>query len=140
MTVKPEDPVRRLMHGDVVCADLGVSLREIAETMSEQEVGSVVVIEMNQVVGIVTERDVVIALADGGDPDDVRASEIMSERPVCAEPDDTLQLTVERMVEWGVQHLPVIESGKAVGIVSARDLFKSMAEHAGWTVGADITG
>lgn len=137
MTVKPDDPVRRLMHGDVVCSDLGASLRELAETMSMQEVGSVVVTEMNQVVGIVTERDVVMALAEGGDAEGVRAADIMSEEPICAGPEDTLQLTVERMIEWGVQHLPVIQSGKPVGIVSARDLFKSMAEHAGWAVSAD---
>jgi signal-transduction protein with cAMP-binding, CBS, and nucleotidyltransferase domain len=136
MTVKADDPVRRLMHGEVVCADMGASLRELAETMSEEEVGSVVVCELNQVVGIVTERDVVAALGDGADPDDLRASDIMSEGPICAEPDDSLQLTVERMIEWSVHHLPVVQSGKAIGMVSTKDLFKAMAEEAGWTVGS----
>jgi CBS domain-containing protein len=137
MSVQPTDPVRRLMHGDVVCADLGASLRELAETMSEQEVGSVVVVEMSQVVGIVTERDVVMAIADGGNVDEMHAADIMSEGPICAGPDDTLQFTTARMIEWGVQHLPVIESGRAIGMVSARDVFKSLADHAGWAVAVE---
>jgi CBS domain-containing protein len=120
------------MHGEVVCADPDTSLRELAETMSEQEVGSVVVVELNQVVGIVTERDVVVALGEGADVDEARARDIMSESPICADPDDTVQFTAEQMIEWGVQHLPVVRSGKAVGMVSARDLFKSVAGRDGW--------
>jgi CBS domain-containing protein len=96
------------------------------------------VTELDQVVGIVTERDVVTAVAEGGDAELVRAADVMSEGPVCAGPEDTLQVTVERMIEWGVQHLPVVQSGRAIGMVSARDLFRSMADNAGWATPVEV--
>ena len=129
MTVGPGDPVSLLMHEDVVSVDCGATLRELCETMVERGIGSVVVAEECQVTGIVTERDVVTALADGADADRVTAGDVMSEGPMCADPEDTVRYTAERMLQAGVRHLPVLGAGDvAVGMVSARDLFCALTE------------
>jgi CBS domain-containing protein len=120
------------MHGDVVCTDLGATLRELAETMTDQEVGSIVVTEMGQVVGIVTERDIVAAVGEGLQPDAVRASDIMSEGPLCADPDDTVRFVVQQMMQANIQHVPVVGSGRPVGMLSIRDLFRALAEQEQW--------
>jgi CBS domain-containing protein len=130
MTVGPDDPVSVLMHEDVVAVDLGASLRELCETMTDRGIGSVVVLEEGQVTGIVTERDVVAAVADGADPDETSAADVMSEGPICADPEDTIRFTAERMLRAGVRHLPVLGSGDAVGMISARDLFSAFTEQA----------
>jgi CBS domain-containing protein len=132
MAVRPEDPVRRIMHGEVVCADLGATIRELAETMADQEVGSIVITELSQVVGIVTERDILLAVSDGGDLAKLRAEDVMSEGPVCADPDDTIRFTVTHMLEEGVQHIPVIRAGRPVGMVSVRDVARALAESERW--------
>jgi signal-transduction protein with cAMP-binding, CBS, and nucleotidyltransferase domain len=136
MAFRPEDPTSRLMHGDPVCADLGASLRELAETMSDQEVGSVIIIEMGQVVGIVTERDLVTVIAEGGNPVQLTAADVMSEGPVCADPGDTIRFTVAHMMQEGVQHVPVIRAGRAVGMVSMRDVARALAESERWVARA----
>ena len=131
MTVGPDDPVSMLMHEDVVSVDPGATLRELCETMIERGIGSVVVSEERQVTGIVTERDVVASLADGADPDEVTAGDIMSEGPMCADPGDSVRYTAERMLQAGVRHLPILGSGDAaVGKISARDLFSALTEKA----------
>ena len=127
MTVGPGDPVSMLMHEDVVSVDCGATLRELCETMVERGIGSVIVLEENLVAGIVTETDVVAALADGADADRVTADDVMSEGPMCADPEDSVRYTAERMLQAGVRHLPVLGAGDiAIGMVSARDLFAAL--------------
>jgi CBS domain-containing protein len=98
--------------------------------MTDRGIGSVVVLEEGQVTGIVTERDVVAAVADGADPDETAAGDVMSEGPICADPEDTIRVTAERMLRAGVRHLPVLGSGNAVAMISARDLFSALTERA----------
>ena len=67
MATGSEELVQYLMHADPVSATTGASLREIVESMSDSEVGSVLILDLRRVVGIVTQRDIVIALANGED-------------------------------------------------------------------------
>jgi CBS domain-containing protein len=118
----PDDLLERLMHRDVVSADPGATLRELAEIMYGEEVGSVVITEAGRVTGIVTQRDIVVALANGEDPDGGCAADIMSEEPMCADVADSVRFTAERLAQAGVLHVPVLEDGRPVGMVSGRDL------------------
>ena len=122
----PDDLLERLMHRDVVSADPGATLRELAEIMYGEEVGSVVITEAGRVVGIVTQRDIVIALANGEDPDDVPAGDVMSEEPMCADVADSVRFTAERLAQAGVLHVPVLQDGRPVGMVSGRDLLMAL--------------
>jgi CBS domain-containing protein len=114
------------MHRDVVSADPGASLRELAEIMFGEDVGSVVINDAGRVVGIVTQRDIVVALANGEDPDSACAGEVMSEEPMCADVADSVRLTAERLVRAGVLHVPVLHDGHPVGMVSGRDLLLAL--------------
>jgi CBS domain-containing protein len=116
------------MHRDVVSADRGASLRELVDCMSDGEVGSVVIIDLGRVVGIVTQRDIVVALANGEDLDSISAGEVMSEDPMCADVADTARTTAERLAQAGVLHVPVLEEGRPVGMVSARDLLMALTD------------
>lgn len=114
--------VSDVMHGEVVVADITVPLSEAIATMIDEEVGSLVITEWGQVIGILTERDVLIAVNEGVGLSVTPVSEVMSPGPFCAGPDDSLAQTVERMVQYGVQHMPVVVRGRPVGMLSARDL------------------
>jgi CBS domain-containing protein len=126
MPIGSDELVECLMHRDVVCADPGASLRELAEIMYNDEVGSVVITEAGCVVGIVTQRDIVVAFANGEDPDSVPAADVMSEEPMCADIADSVRFTAERLAQAGVLHMPVLQDGRPVGMVSGRDLLMAL--------------
>jgi CBS domain-containing protein len=116
------DLLQSLMSGDVVTADEGANLHELAQTMIDQEVGSVIIVDEGQVIGIVTEHDVVWAISEGMDLADTSAFDVMTEYPLCADVEDRVDVIVERMVEAGVLHVPVLGDGRLRGVLSARDL------------------
>jgi CBS domain-containing protein len=99
------------------------TLGEAATAMSERGVGAVVVLEGDAIAAILTERDVMKAVAvgkDGGVP----VTEWMTRHPETIEPTDTTDLAASLMIHGGFRHLPVVDGGKVVGIVSIRDLMK----------------
>jgi CBS domain-containing protein len=113
--------------GDVVrpvavTVEASASLREMAVQMTANDVGLVVVTGQGRLLGVVSERDIVRALADDADPDDDRAEDVMAIEVVSAHPDTTITAAVGLMVEGGIRHLPVVEDGRVVGVVSMRDL------------------
>jgi CBS domain-containing protein len=97
------------------------SLREAAVKMREQQTGSLLVLEGNDLVGIVTERDVLKAVATGMDLDGP-ISEVMSKDLVTVEPGTSLREAARIMADRWIRHLPVLDGGRLVGIVSQRDL------------------
>jgi CBS domain-containing protein len=97
------------------------SLRDAAVKMREQQTGSLLVLEGNQLVGIVTERDVLKAVATRMDLDGP-ISEVMSKDLVTVEPGTSLREAARIMAERWIRHLPVLDGGRLVGIVSQRDL------------------
>jgi CBS domain-containing protein len=97
------------------------SLVSAARKMREQQTGSLLVTEGEQLVGILTERDVLRAVAEDI-PLDTPISEVMSKDLVTAEPSTSLREAARIMTERWIRHLPVLESGRLVGIVSQRDL------------------
>lgn len=102
------------------------SVYEALALMTENNVGAVLVMEGGQLVGIFSERDFVRNVAGrGGAAGDTPISEIMTRRPVCVSPDQTAEECMALMTDKRVRHLPVIESGGVIGLVSIGDLVKA---------------
>jgi CBS domain-containing protein len=86
------------------------------------QIGALPVYEQHRLVGILTERDIVAALAEGADPKTTPVADYMTELPVTVSPDDDLTVAARRMAELGVRHLPVVDGQRLVGMLSIRDL------------------
>jgi len=104
------------------------TLREAAEHMVERRVGSLLVFESERLVGIVTERDVLKAVASGSVG--ARVAELMTRNPETIEPSDSLEHAAVLMLHGGFRHLPVAEGEQVVGILSMRDLMSVVAGEA----------
>ncbi len=98
------------------------TLRQAASLMDEEGVGSLLVQEGERVVGLITERDVLRALATGADPDEALVEEYMTTDPVFGDPEMEVEEAAMIMAEGGFRHLPVASGGEVVGMVSVRDL------------------
>lgn len=104
------------------------TLRRAAKVMSERSVGCAVVIEKERVAGIVTERDILHALAADEDVDQATVDSVMTRDVVSGAPGWDLLEAVRVMNEGGFRHLLVMEMDDPIGIVSLRDLMESVAE------------
>jgi CBS domain-containing protein len=99
------------------------SVREAARAMRDQDIGDVIVIENNQICGIVTDRDIVVrTVAEARDPAATTLADICSHALTTVSPDDSIEQAVRLMREKAIRRLPVVEGGRAVGIVSLGDL------------------
>lgn len=98
------------------------SLSEAARTMRDEGIGAVLVAD-STLKGLVTDRDIVVrAAADGKDLGTTQLAEVCSAELVTVSPDDDVETAVQRMREAAVRRIPVVEEGRAVGIVSIGDL------------------
>ncbi|HEV8685648.1 MAG TPA: CBS domain-containing protein [Gaiellaceae bacterium] len=104
------------------------SLREAAQRMVERRVGSIVIVERDRLVGILTERDVLGVFARG--EFEARVSDVMTRHPETVSPDETLAQARLVMLHGGFRHLPVVEGAKLVGMLSMRDLFTAGEDEA----------
>jgi CBS domain-containing protein len=101
------------------------TLREAARQMAKRGVGAAVVIDPEQPgPGIFTERDMLIALGAGQDPDQERVCEHLSENLTFAGPDWSLERAAEEMVKGGFRHLVVVDGGELIGVLSMRDIVR----------------
>jgi CBS domain-containing protein len=109
---------------------------EAAKLMASENVGSLPVVEGDELVGIVTDRDLVVqVVARGQDPNSVRVSDIYSEKPVVASPDEPLDEALRRMATEQVRRLPVVSEGRLVGILAQADVAReAQAESTGQMV------
>lgn len=96
-------------------------LAAAARKMWDQQTGSLLVLEGQDLMGIITERDVLRAVATGT-PLDTPVSEVMSKDLITVEPGTSLREAARIMTEKWIRHLPVLEAGRLVGVVSQRDL------------------
>src|SRR5690349_18937379 len=101
------------------------TLREAAARMADRRVGAAVVVDPDAPgVGILTERDILLALAQGGDVDAERTGDHLTSGLVYAAPEWSLEEAAVAMVRGGFRHLVVVEQGDVVGIVSMRDVVR----------------
>jgi CBS domain-containing protein len=114
---------------DVVTASPETSLAALAATLSEKRIGAIVIVEKGAIRGIISERDLVRAVAKhGGDALVMHASEWMTARVMTCEPRDTINEVMQKMTSGRFRHLPVVENGKLTGIVSIGDVVKRRIE------------
>ncbi len=114
---------------DVVTVSSKTSLADIAATLSEKRIGAVVVVEGDAIRGIVSERDLVRAVAKhGGDGLAMPAADWMTAKVVTCRPEDTIHDVMQKMTAGRFRHLPVVEHGKLAGIISIGDVVKRRIE------------
>jgi len=111
------------MTASLLTISADATLGEAAKAMSERGVGAVVVLEGEAIAAILTERDVMKAVAAGSDGS-TPVADWMTRHPETIEPEDTTDHAASLMIHGGFRHLPVVLGGKVVGIVSIRDLMK----------------
>ena len=113
---------------EVITADSNTAIADVAARMKSENVGSVLVLDESELVGILTDRDVALSLADDPDATDRRAGDVMTEDPVTVGPDASVFELLERMDSVGVRRMPVVEDGTVAGIVALDDVLGLLAE------------
>ena len=102
---------------------------DAVRTMSEQNLGSLVVLDQGRMVGMLTFREILQALAQrSGAISDVRVGDIMVRDPVTAAPDMEVNDLRRAMLDSGARYLPVIQDAKLIGVISFRDVAKAVLE------------
>jgi len=114
--------VRDIMSSDVVTVEPGATVAEAATLMGGRGVGSALVLEGGSPAGIFTERDVLRALASDFDAAHHLVADWMTYDPATVDADADVASARDLMLDRGFRHLPVLENGVLVGIVSLRDL------------------
>lgn len=111
---------------DVVTMVETVSLADVVATLAEKRIGAVVIVGGHDIRGILSERDVVRALAEhGGDMLTRPASEFMTTKVVTCRPEDAVHEVMQKMTSGRFRHLPVVDDGgRLAGIVSIGDIVK----------------
>jgi CBS domain-containing protein len=130
-----DEAVRSLVKQAAVVAYPESTLREVALILSEESIGAVVVrgtrppgAPGSRAEGVVSERDIVQALADGHDPDRTRAQDVMTMDLATAAPEESVLDVAARMLDNEIRHIPVIEDGVVVGVVSERDVLRVLVD------------
>ena len=120
----PQRPIRSVIAKQkVLTATAEITVTAAARLMKKKSVGAVMVVKDNgRLAGIFTERDALFrVLAEGRDPKTTRLSDVMTAQPQTITPEKPFGHALLMMYESGFRHVPVVEDGKPVGMVSARD-------------------
>jgi CBS domain-containing protein len=125
--------VRDIMHTDVKTTSPEDTFEHVARILHDHRISSVVVMDGGRLAGIVTERDLVNLVAEGGDPRTTMVSQRMTRELDTVEPRTDIAEAAEHMARLGIRHLPIVEGGKLAGIISIRDLTN-------WAVGELTAG
>ena len=114
--------VSEIMTNAAVIDAADDTLAEAARKMWQQQTGSLLVTDADDLVGIITERDILKAVATGTPLQEARVSEVMTKDVVTVGPGTSLREAAKIMADRWIRHLPVLDGGKLVGILSQRDL------------------
>jgi CBS domain-containing protein len=103
-------------------------MRDAARTLSANEVGALAVVREGQLIGILSERDIIRACAQGTDLDDTGTDEWMTREPDSLAPDMTVAAAAGWMLAAGYRHLPVVDGADLIGMVSIKDILWALTE------------
>jgi len=117
------EPVSAHMSRDLLAVAPGDSLRDVVSRMAERNVGAVLVLDGERLAGILTERDVLRAVAGGLDLTGPVSSR-MTHNPDTIESSDSVEHAAVLMIHGGFRHLPVVDGSTPVGVLSIRDLVR----------------
>jgi CBS domain-containing protein len=123
----PSRPIREIIRNQIpLHAPPTMCVSEAAALMKKKKVGAVAVLEQRRLIGIFTERDAVFrVLAEHRKPESTHLQEVMTPTPQTIGPDRPFGHALHMMYEGGFRHVPVVDQGKLLGIVSARDALSS---------------
>ncbi len=112
-----------LPPGQLFTVDPQTNLSEVARKMRLEDCDSVAVMAGGRLLGIITERDLVRAIADGVDPTQATAGVLMTPKPATVTADEDVSVVALKMMTLGIRHLPVVDGqGRPIGLISARNL------------------
>jgi CBS domain-containing protein len=116
---------------DLIAAEVTDTLLEAAQKMACNHVGALAVLDEGALVGIISEADIVAAVAEEASLFAASVEDYMTEEPITVASGDKAGLAARRMVEHGISHLPVVDAGAAIGMVSKGDLLAigAIADH-----------
>jgi CBS domain-containing protein len=117
------------MSRDLLCVEPELPLTEVAKRMVAKDVGAVLVTEGKRLVGILTERDVLRAVARGIDAS-TTVADWMTRDPETLDPDESTEHAAVLMIHGGFRHLPLVEGDDVVGMLSIRDLMRVVLDNA----------
>ncbi len=119
----PTRPIREIVaQRKLVSAPPELTVREAAGVMARERVGALPVLEGGRLIGIFTERDALFrVLARGLDPESTRLAQVMTPDPVTVAAERPLNHALHLMYDGAFRHVPVVDAGRVVGVVSARD-------------------
>jgi CBS domain-containing protein len=115
--------IRDFMTSNPATCESSTTVFEAAKHMAQKDVGPIPVVDGGRLVGIVTDRDIVLrVVAEGRDPSSTTVGEIASQRLETVSPDEDLDSALRKMASAQVRRLPVVEDGRLVGIVAQADV------------------
>jgi CBS domain-containing protein len=132
--------IRDVMTSNPTTCERSTTVVEAAKVMASEDVGPVPVVEGGRLVGLVTDRDLVIrVIAEGRDPNSTTLGEIASSDLVTVQPDTDLDEATRLMSQHQVRRLPVVEDGRLIGIVAQADVARTAEEEKVGAVVEDIS-
>ena len=117
-------PAKEIMNPNVVSVGLNTTLKEISELMDKQRIGSVVVIDNDKAVGIVTERDFATKIMTKSYLPDTKVSDVMSSPVIHVSPNQSVADIIDIMANREIRKVPVIDNGEVIGIVSGTEFLR----------------
>ncbi|HSN45643.1 MAG TPA: CBS domain-containing protein [Casimicrobiaceae bacterium] len=116
-------PIRSMIEGQVPQTAAGTAaVSEVARTMRDRNIGALMIVDGSRLTGVFTERDALFrVLAPGRDPATTPVGAVMTPSPQTIHPDKPFVEAVRMMIEGGYRHVPVVENGRVLGMVSVRD-------------------
>jgi CBS domain-containing protein len=121
--------ILRVKGNRLLCIEPSGRAADAVRTMAEQNLGSLIVLEQERMVGVLTFREVLQAIAQrSGTLGDLRVADIMLRDPVTATPDMEVNDLRRTMLDSGARYLPVVQEGKLIGVISFRDVAKAVLE------------
>ncbi|WP_299292985.1 cyclic nucleotide-binding/CBS domain-containing protein [Nitrosopumilus sp.] len=121
--------VKEVMKNTIISVDSSVTATDAAKMMEDTGVGAIVVLEQNVPVGIITDRDFAIKITAHSYPIDTPVRRIMSSPLISIDPNSDLWVASDLMSTRNVRKLPVLDDDKVVGIITASDIVKHIADH-----------
>jgi CBS domain-containing protein len=110
--------------------DAATDVDDAIRRMHDKGIDCVLVVEGGRLVGIFTDRDAVLKVA-GTNPEDRRIGALMTHDPVVLRYDETIAVAINKMAVGGFRHIPIVDDGRPTGVVSARDVFRHLAQSLG---------
>jgi CBS domain-containing protein len=128
--------IESLISRDLLRTTADATLSDVAATMMSMATGSVLVLDGQELVGVITLRDIVRAALAEPDITEVRVEKYMTTQPWVVSPDWSVKDIAARMINHNIEHVPVVQDGQIVGILSSFDLVAYLALHGEGEAGA----